>query len=118
MRPRRSVGRACPELAELVTLLESHGVEHGGAIDIVQAVAAGADWYVEALVNDAAAWRRFKTAFEVVSGTGTGEVSPDSITVGALAWCVLRGAVFTRAVADQLLAEGRKARNATTGDAS
>lgn len=99
----KKIGRSYPVLQELLGVLErDHGVELGGAPEIVLALATGPDWYADALARDAAAWRRFKAAFDALRGAGDGAVSPDSVTIGALTFVMLHGPRFTDAVRAKL----------------
>ena len=89
--------RCYPEMLELMDALEVLGIELGGAPAIVLAVSTGADWYADAL-SEPEAWARFKVAFDVLRSGRAGYISPDSTTIGALAWVVALGAKFTEAV--------------------
>lgn len=96
-RRRRRIGRGRPELVELREKLEALGVEDGGAVHVVEALALGAERYVRALAEDGNAWTRFREAFDSLRA-GFGHVSPDEITVGALTWVVIDGNTFTNAI--------------------
>lgn len=103
MMPKRKIGPAYPELQALSEALWKHGVEHGGAAEIVEALSTGPEWYAAKLSADPGAWGRFKVAFDLLRGAAdTGDISPDSITIGALVWTYLRGPQFTAAVVDRM----------------
>lgn len=102
----RQVGRGRPELQELLSDLQAVGVEDGGAVHVVEAMARGGEHFARVLAADGNAWRRFKEAFDALR-SGAGYVSPDPVTIGSLVWITLEGERFTDAVTDALVRRER-----------
>lgn len=91
------------ELADLSTVLASHGVPDGGAGALRCARMAGPDWYADRIASDGSAWSRFRRAFDALrTGDMGAEFPSDVVTIGALAWLYLLGATFMDAVVSRL----------------
>jgi hypothetical protein len=96
----RRMQRARPELRDLLPLmhsLEGWGVDVGGAPAIVQALATGSGFYVDALVYDVSAWRRYHDALTALRD-GRCPFGLDDVVIGALAWTYVDGTKFVEAV--------------------
>lgn len=89
--------RARPELRDLMCALEGWGIDVGGAPAIVQALATGPGLYVDALVYDVDAWRRYHDALTALRD-GRCPFGLDDVVIGALAWTYVDGAKFVEAV--------------------